>query len=107
MASLTEKAAAQCPNAMIVWGGYSQGAQVAHKAAKVLSSEYYKRIISVVVFGDPYDVCCTNHRGIQYANGDWDSRAKHFLEALAARSKPIVMTTTRSVMAFRSRLADI
>ena len=52
MAALTAKAAAQCPGADIVWGGYSQGAQVAHLAAALVPGALHARIKAVVVFGD-------------------------------------------------------
>ncbi|KAA8895248.1 cutinase-domain-containing protein [Sphaerosporella brunnea] len=53
MVALTEKAASQCPNAKIVWGGYSQGCQVTHKAGAHLPSAYYPRIAGIMLFGDP------------------------------------------------------
>jgi cutinase len=56
MVALTEKAASQCPSARIVWGGYSQGAQVTHKAASRLPSAYYTRIAGIMLFGDPDNV---------------------------------------------------
>lgn len=33
--------------------GYSQGAQVTHKAAKQISTALHPRIAAIVVFGDP------------------------------------------------------
>lgn len=65
MADLTVKAAKQCPNASIIWGAYSQGAQVTHKAAALLSASYYSRIKQIVLFGDPYDV-----RSVPFTSGD-------------------------------------
>ena len=56
MVALTQKAALQCPSARIVWGGYSQGAQVTHKAAAKLATSLYSKIAGIVLFGDPYDV---------------------------------------------------
>ncbi|KAI5796170.1 cutinase-domain-containing protein [Pyronema domesticum] len=53
MASLTQRAATQCPNAKIVWGGYSQGAQVNHKAAARLAAGLENRIYAIALFGDP------------------------------------------------------
>ncbi|KAF8243167.1 cutinase [Wilcoxina mikolae CBS 423.85] len=55
MAALTVKAASQCPQAKIVWGGYSQGAQVTHKAAARIPTALHARIHAIVLFGDPYD----------------------------------------------------
>ncbi|EKD13209.1 uncharacterized protein L3040_003013 [Drepanopeziza brunnea f. sp. 'multigermtubi'] len=54
MAELAELAAKQCPETKIVLSGYSQGAQLVHRAAKLLSAATATRISSVVVFGDPY-----------------------------------------------------
>jgi len=58
MVALTNRAAMQCPSARIIWGGYSQGAQVTHKAAAKLSTGLYSRIAGIVLFGDPYNVSC-------------------------------------------------
>ncbi|KAI5850745.1 cutinase [Tricharina praecox] len=55
MVALTQKAATQCPSAQIIWGGYSQGAQVTHKAAAKLPTALYSKIAGIVLFGDPYD----------------------------------------------------
>jgi len=54
MANAVVSAAASCPNAKIFISGYSQGAQVAHLAARQLSSANQNRITGVVTFGDPY-----------------------------------------------------
>jgi cutinase len=59
MAALTSRAASQCPSARIVLGGYSQGAQVTHKAAARLNSALFPRIAGIVLFGDPNNV--SNH----------------------------------------------
>ncbi|RPA76775.1 cutinase-domain-containing protein [Ascobolus immersus RN42] len=53
MANLVIKAAKQCPSSKIVMSGYSQGAQVVHKAIKKLATSYYTRIAAVVTIGDP------------------------------------------------------
>ncbi|KAF8457000.1 cutinase-domain-containing protein [Terfezia claveryi] len=53
MKALTERAAMQCPNAQIVLSGYSQGAQVTHLAAGLLSPTLFPRIAAIVTFGDP------------------------------------------------------
>ncbi|KAF7878821.1 hypothetical protein EAF04_000024 [Stromatinia cepivora] len=53
MASLTNTAAAKCPSAKLVLGGYSQGAQVLHNAAKTLSADVTAKIAAVIMFGDP------------------------------------------------------
>lgn len=55
MVALTARAASQCPGASIVWGGYSQGAQVAHKAAARLATALHNRIKAIVLIGDPND----------------------------------------------------
>jgi len=54
MASRASAIAASCPNAKIFLSGYSQGAQVAHLAARSMSSTMQARITGVVTFGDPY-----------------------------------------------------
>jgi len=53
MANLIGRAASQCPTSKIVLSGYSQGAQVTHKAANLISSSLYPKIAAIVVFGDP------------------------------------------------------
>lgn len=53
MASLTAKAASQCPGSKIILSGYSQGAQVVHKAAALISSSLYSRVAAIVLYGDP------------------------------------------------------
>ncbi|KAF8421697.1 cutinase-domain-containing protein [Tirmania nivea] len=53
MKALTERAARQCPDAQIVLSGYSQGAQVTHLAAGLLSPTFFPRIAAIVTFGDP------------------------------------------------------
>ncbi|GLB42494.1 putative catalyzes the hydrolysis of cutin, a polyester that forms the structure of plant cuticle [Lyophyllum shimeji] len=50
--SVTSKANS-CPNTKIVISGYSQGAQVTHLAAGMLSSAIQNRVNAAVVFGDP------------------------------------------------------
>ncbi|KAJ6479015.1 cutinase-domain-containing protein [Mycena sanguinolenta] len=70
MASLINQAASQCPSTQIAIGGYSQGAQLVHNAASMLSATVTARIAAgtlypaylltnlptkclVVLFGDP------------------------------------------------------
>ncbi|KAJ7752625.1 cutinase-domain-containing protein [Mycena metata] len=53
MVGLINTAASQCPATKIVIGGYSQGAQLVHKAALQLSATVTARIAAVVMFGDP------------------------------------------------------
>jgi cutinase len=43
----------QCPGSRIEISGFSQGAQVTHKAAKLLSPSLHSRIHAIVLFGDP------------------------------------------------------
>jgi cutinase len=45
----------QCPNTKLCVSGYSQGVQVAHNAANLISSAATAFINSVVLFGDPDD----------------------------------------------------
>ncbi|KXN90100.1 Cutinase [Leucoagaricus sp. SymC.cos] len=53
MAASVMSTASRCPNAKIVISGYSQGAQVTHKAAAKLSSSVQGRVVAAVTFGDP------------------------------------------------------
>ena len=55
MAKLIGQALEQCPNTKLCVSGYSQGAQVAHNAANMLSQSQSDFINSVVLFGDPDD----------------------------------------------------
>lgn len=42
-----------CPNTQVVMAGYSQGGQIVHNAAKLLSAQTMAKVSSVVIFGDP------------------------------------------------------
>ncbi|KAK7041778.1 hypothetical protein VNI00_009067 [Paramarasmius palmivorus] len=42
-----------CPNAKIVSSGYSQGGQLVHNSAALLSPSVAARVSAVVIFGDP------------------------------------------------------
>jgi hypothetical protein len=53
MANMITETAKRCPRSKIIIGGYSQGGQVTHKAAKKLSSSVSSRVNGVVIFGDP------------------------------------------------------
>ncbi|KAH8155087.1 uncharacterized protein LAJ45_00096 [Morchella importuna] len=53
MAASVAKAATQCPGSKIVLSGFSQGAQVVHKAAKRIPSALYANVGAIVLFGDP------------------------------------------------------
>lgn len=55
MAQLIAQAMTQCPKTKLVVSGYSQGAQVAHNAAKMVTAAQTNFINSVVLFGDPDD----------------------------------------------------
>ncbi|THV05716.1 cutinase-domain-containing protein [Dendrothele bispora CBS 962.96] len=46
-------AANSCPNSKIVSAGYSQGGQLVHNSAAMLSTAVKNRISAVVIFGDP------------------------------------------------------
>jgi cutinase len=52
---LIQQTMTQCPSTKLCVSGYSQGAQVAHNAAKLISSAATAFINSVVLFGDPDD----------------------------------------------------
>ena len=45
----------QCPDTVLCVSGYSQGAQVAHNAANLISESATAFINSVVLYGDPDD----------------------------------------------------
>lgn len=45
----------QCPKTKLCVSGYSQGAQVAHNAANLITPQATKFINSVVLYGDPDD----------------------------------------------------
>ncbi|KAI9651125.1 hypothetical protein NHQ30_001162 [Ciborinia camelliae] len=53
MADMVNSALSSCPSTKIVISGYSQGGQLVHKAAKLLSSETTAKISAAVIFGDP------------------------------------------------------
>ena len=55
MAQLIGQTMAQCPSTKLVVSGYSQGAQVAHNAANMITASETTFINSVVLFGDPDD----------------------------------------------------
>lgn len=55
MASLITQTMSQCPKTKLCVSGYSQGAQVAHNAANMISASATAFINSVVLFGDPDD----------------------------------------------------
>ncbi|KAF9072880.1 cutinase [Rhodocollybia butyracea] len=55
MATMLTTAATSCPSAAIVSSGYSQGAQLVHNSAKLVSSDVSARINAIVMFGDPDD----------------------------------------------------
>lgn len=52
-ADLVTLAQTQCPSSKIVMSGYSQGGQIVHNAAGLLSTSVMNAISSVVIFGDP------------------------------------------------------
>lgn len=51
--NFTNEAVGKCPNSKIIIGGYSQGAQLVHNAAKKFSNDSTSKIHAVVLFGDP------------------------------------------------------
>ncbi|CZR62626.1 related to cutinase precursor [Phialocephala subalpina] len=53
MAKMVGQAMTQCPNTKVVMAGYSQGGQLVHNAAKMLSASQSKAVSSAVIFGDP------------------------------------------------------
>ena len=55
MAQYIAQAMTQCPSTILVVSGYSQGAQVAHNAANMITPAQSSFINSVVLYGDPDD----------------------------------------------------
>ncbi|KAF5392716.1 hypothetical protein D9757_001043 [Collybiopsis confluens] len=55
MAAMLTSAANSCPSAALVSSGYSQGGQLVHNSANLLSSAVRARINAVAIFGDPDD----------------------------------------------------
>ncbi|KAK3680238.1 hypothetical protein LTR78_000616 [Recurvomyces mirabilis] len=53
LASLLAKAQSKCPKTKLVLSGYSQGGQLVHNAAAMLSASQTSFVNSVVIFGDP------------------------------------------------------
>ncbi|KAH8801992.1 cutinase, partial [Flagelloscypha sp. PMI_526] len=68
MAQMITNSSSTCSTTKIVMAGYSQGAQLVHNAAGIISSEDASSVVGVVMFGDPYN-------GTSLANG-LDSRSK-------------------------------
>ncbi|KAK8244715.1 cutinase, partial [Phyllosticta capitalensis] len=53
MTSLADDVVKKCPDTQVVLGGYSQGAQLVHKAGASIASSTASKVKAVVVFGDP------------------------------------------------------
>ncbi|KAI5814904.1 cutinase, partial [Pyronema omphalodes] len=53
MADIVQQAVTSCNSTKIVMSGYSQGAQVVHKAAAQLSMAAQAKVMAIVTFGDP------------------------------------------------------
>ncbi|KAJ7256821.1 cutinase [Mycena haematopus] len=68
MAQDLTNAANSCPNAAIVTSGYSQGGQLVHNSAAMLSASVLARIKAAVIFGDPDDGEAV--QGVPAANTD-------------------------------------
>lgn len=52
MASILNAMASQCPDSVIVAGGYSQGAAVSHRAIESLDPAVQNQIAGVILYGD-------------------------------------------------------
>ncbi|KAJ4298005.1 hypothetical protein N0V90_005904 [Kalmusia sp. IMI 367209] len=52
MADILNAMASQCPNSVIVAGGYSQGAAVSHRAIESLDPAVQNQIAGVILYGD-------------------------------------------------------
>jgi cutinase len=50
---MVTSALAACPSTKLVMSGYSQGGQLVHNAASMLSTSTMSQVSSVVIFGDP------------------------------------------------------
>ncbi|KAF5393092.1 hypothetical protein D9757_001242 [Collybiopsis confluens] len=73
MANDLTNAATSCPNAKIVTAGYSQGGQLVHNSANLLSPAVASRINAAVIFGDPdngTDVTGVANLKVTCHNGD-------------------------------------
>ncbi|KAK6225479.1 cutinase [Colletotrichum tabaci] len=55
MATLTEKAITSCPGSSVIMSGYSQGGQLVHNGAAMLSPDTVAKVAGVVIFGDPFN----------------------------------------------------
>ncbi|KAB2100715.1 hypothetical protein AG0111_0g10676 [Alternaria gaisen] len=53
MAQMVGQVRAQCPDTTLVMAGYSQGGQLVHNAADMLSAQDSAFVSSAVIFGDP------------------------------------------------------
>ncbi|TGZ80869.1 cutinase-domain-containing protein [Ascodesmis nigricans] len=53
MAASVARAISQCPSSKIVLSGFSQGAQVTHKAAARMPTAHRSYVGAIVLFGDP------------------------------------------------------
>ncbi|KAF1836773.1 cutinase precursor [Decorospora gaudefroyi] len=53
MAQMVGQVRAACPDTALVMAGYSQGGQVVHNAADMLSTEDSAFVSSAIIFGDP------------------------------------------------------
>ncbi|CAG8976176.1 hypothetical protein HYALB_00010434 [Hymenoscyphus albidus] len=53
MATSTKKALSSCPESKVIMSGYSQGGQLVHNAATMLSPAEQQQVAGVVIFGDP------------------------------------------------------
>jgi cutinase len=52
MADILNQMAAQCPDSVILAGGYSQGAAVSHRAIESLAPAVQSQIAGVILYGD-------------------------------------------------------
>lgn len=55
MAGLVAMVKSNCANTSLILGGYSQGAQLVHKATEMLTANETSFVVSAVLFGDPND----------------------------------------------------
>ncbi|CAG8961800.1 hypothetical protein HYFRA_00013976 [Hymenoscyphus fraxineus] len=53
MATSTKQALSSCPDSKVIMSGYSQGGQLVHNAATMLTPAEQQQVAGVVIFGDP------------------------------------------------------
>lgn len=112
LVALAMRAVAQCPDAKIVLGGFSQGAQVLRKAVHRLPATVYHRILAIVSFSDskegrPFPEGLEERRVSFCAQGDWVCDRKYSLLSGAHKSLFYYDYLERAVEFIRERMRDV